>query len=152
MLRLSPRRRRMPATRLWFTLSAIILLAATGLSARAPYNVTIESNVTMKTADGGGLSADIYRPKAEGKFPVLLERTPYDKHRMTYAGVDFGVKAAARGFVYVIQDCRGRFASEGDWYVFKNESQDGYDAIGWGGGVARLKGKGGAGGVVVVRG
>ena len=121
----------MPATRLWFTLSAIILLAATGLSAREPYNVTIESNVTMKTRDGVVLSADIYRPKAEGKFPVLLERTPYDKHRMTYAGVDFGVKAAARGFVYVIQDCRGRFASEGDWYVFKNESQDGHDAIEW---------------------
>ena len=44
------------------------------------YDVTIENNVTMKTRDGVALRADIYRPKAEGKFPVLLERTPYDKH------------------------------------------------------------------------
>ena len=121
----------MPAARPWLILGALVMLAVPPLSAREPYDVTIEGNVTMKTRDGVALSADIYRPKAEGKFPVLLERTPYDKHRMTYAGVDFGVKAAARGYVYVIQDCRGRFASEGEWYVFKDESQDGYDAIEW---------------------
>src|SRR5664279_4202470 len=82
MLELSAWRRRMPATRPWLILSALILLAARPLSAREPYDVTVESNVTMKTRDGVALSADIYRPKAEGKFPVLLERTPYDKHRM----------------------------------------------------------------------
>ena len=117
--------------RLWFSLPAVCLMLAACLCAREPYDVTIESNVIMKTRDGVALSADIYRPKAAGKFPVLLERTPYDKHRMTYAGVDFGVQAAARGYVYVIQDCRGRFASEGDWYVFRNESNDGYDAVEW---------------------
>jgi putative CocE/NonD family hydrolase len=106
-------------------------MLAACLCAREPYDVTIEGNVIMKTRDGVALSSDIYRPKAAGKFPVLLERTPYDKHRMTYAGVDFGVQAAARGYVYVIQDCRGRFASEGDWYVFRNESNDGYDAVEW---------------------
>jgi putative CocE/NonD family hydrolase len=131
----------MPANRLWLTLSAFTLLAATCALAREPYDVTIESNVTMKTRDGVALSADIYRPKAEGKFPVLLERTPYDKHRMTYAGADFGVRAAARGYVYVIQDCRGRFASEGEWYVFKDESQDGYDAIEWAAALPNSNGK-----------
>jgi putative CocE/NonD family hydrolase len=103
--------------------------------------VTVENNVTMKTRDGVALSADIYRPNADGKFPVLLDRTPYDKHRMTYAGVDFGVKAAARGYVYIIQDCRGRFASEGDWYVFKNDSQDGYDAVEWAAALPYANGK-----------
>ena len=121
----------MSARRFWLSVYLVALAATPCLSAREPYDVTIESNQIMKTRDGVALSADIYRPKADGKFPVLLERTPYDKHRMTYAGVDFGVNAAAQGYVYIIQDCRGRFASEGDWYAFKNESQDGYDTVEW---------------------
>ena len=116
-------------------LSPVVTIAALALatcaSAREAYEVTVDLNVTMKTRDGVTLSADVYRPKADGKFPVLLERTPYDKHRMTYAGVGFGVKAASQGYVYIIQDCRGRFMSEGDWYPFKYESQDGYDTVEW---------------------
>jgi len=77
--------------------------------------------------DGVTLRADIYRPKAEGKFPLLLTRTPYDKNRV----VDFCLKAAARGYVVVAQDVRGRYASEGDWYPFRYESQDGYDTVEW---------------------
>ena len=121
----------MPSGRLSVTLAVVVLLVATNFFAREPYQVIIENNVTMKTRDDVALGADIYRPKAEGKFPVLLERTPYDKHRMTYAGVGFGVKAASQGYVYIIQDCRGRFTSEGEWYPFKYESRDGYDAVEW---------------------
>jgi predicted acyl esterase len=131
----------MRSDRLSVTLTVVVLLVATDLFAREPYEVTIENNVTMKTRDGVTLGADIYRPKADGKFPVLLERTPYDKHRMTYASVGFGVKAAAQGYVYIIQDCRGRFASEGDWYVFKNDSQDGYDAVEWAAALPYANGK-----------
>jgi len=46
-------------------------------------------------------------------------------------GVGFGLKAAARGYVYVIQDVRGRYTSEGDWYPHKFESRDGYDTVEW---------------------
>jgi putative CocE/NonD family hydrolase len=81
----------------------------------------------MKARDGVTLRADIYRPKADGKFPVILERTPYDKR----SGVGFGLKAAANGYVYIVQDVRGRYSSEGDWYPFKYESQDGYDTVEW---------------------
>jgi putative CocE/NonD family hydrolase len=77
--------------------------------------------------DGVKLRADIYRPDAEGKFPVLLKRTPYDKGR----GVEFGLKAAARGYVVIFQDVRGRYASEGEWSPFTNESNDGYDSVEW---------------------
>jgi len=77
--------------------------------------------------DGVTLRADIYRPKADGKFPVLLVRTPYDK-QWTIA---FGFKAAARGYVVIAQDVRGRFTSEGEWYPFRNESRDGYDTVEW---------------------
>jgi len=77
--------------------------------------------------DGVTPRADIYRRKAEGKFPILLQRTPYDKR----GGVDFGFKAAARGYLVIIQDVRGRYASEGEWYAFKHESDDGYDTVEW---------------------
>jgi putative CocE/NonD family hydrolase len=77
--------------------------------------------------DGVNLRADIYRPKKDGRFPVLLQRTPYNKA----GGTDFGYRAAAGGYVVIIQDVRGRFASEGEWYPFKYESQDGYDTVEW---------------------
>ena len=91
------------------------------------HEVTVERNVAAKMRDGVTLRADIYRPKAEGKFPVLLVRTPYDKHGI----IDFGLRAAERGYVVIAQDVRGRFTSEGEWYTFKNESQDGYDTVEW---------------------
>jgi len=91
------------------------------------FEVTVEHNVAAKMRDGVTLRADIYRPKADGKFPVLLERTPYDKS----GGRDFGVRGAAHGYVVVIQDTRGRYASEGEWYTFKNESNDGFDSVEW---------------------
>jgi len=58
---------------------------------------------------------------------VLLVRTPYDKQGIS----GFGLKGAARGYVVIAQDVRGRFESEGEWYTFKNESQDGYDTVEW---------------------
>ena len=91
------------------------------------YEVTVERGVAAKMRDGVTLRADIYRPKAEGKFPVLLVRTPYDKT----GEMNFGLRAAVRGYVVIAQDVRGRFTSEGEWYTFKNESQDGYDTVEW---------------------
>lgn len=91
------------------------------------YEVTVERNAAAKMRDGVTLRADIYRPKADGKFPVLLVRTPYDKQGI----MNFGLRAAERGYVVIAQDVRGRFTSEGEWYPFKNESLDGYDSVEW---------------------
>ena len=110
-----------------YCFAALTILAPAGVRAADSYEVTIERGVPLKMRDGVTLRADICRPKAEGKFPLLLTRTPYDKNRT----VDFCLKAAARGYVVVAQDVRGRYASEGDWYPFKNESQDGYDTVEW---------------------
>ncbi len=90
------------------------------------YGVVYERNVAVKMRDGVTLRADIYRPKAEGKFPVLLQRTPYNKDRS-----ELGLRGAARGFVVIVQDVRGRYASEGEWYTFENEPNDGYDTVEW---------------------
>jgi putative CocE/NonD family hydrolase len=97
------------------------------VAAAEEYGVVVERNVPAKMRDGVILRADIYRPRADGKFPVLLVRTPYDKTQES----SFGMKGAARGYVVVEQDVRGRFTSGGEWYVFKNESLDGYDTVEW---------------------
>lgn len=103
------------------------VLVPLNLAAAEKYEAKVERNVAAKMRDGVTLRADIYRPNTEGKFPVLLVRTPYDKQGI----INFGLRAAARGYVVVAQDVRGRFTSEGDWYPFKNESQDGYDTVEW---------------------
>jgi uncharacterized protein len=124
---------RMRAT-IWLMVRVAVLLAAAtmlGLSggdcvATQTYGVVFEHNVKVVMRDGVVLRADIYRPQAEGKFPVLLQRTPYDRRNF-----EFGLKGAQRGFVVIIQDVRGRYASEGEFYTFVNEPNDGYDTVEW---------------------
>ncbi|MCE2395497.1 CocE/NonD family hydrolase [Candidatus Poribacteria bacterium] len=84
--------------------------------------------------DGVRLATDIYLPAlngqpASGKFPVILERTPYDKAGS--GNVTNGTYYARRGYVCAIQDVRGRFVSEGEWYPFAKEAPDGYDTVEW---------------------
>src|SRR6202140_3579951 len=105
---------------------ALTVLAPAEVRAADRYEVIIERDVQAKMRDGITLRSDVCRPKTDGKFPVLLTRTPYDKKR----DADICLKWAARGYMVVAQDVRGRYASEGEWYPFKNESQDGYDTGG----------------------
>ena len=98
------------------------------------YNVVIEHNVMAPMSDGIKLAADIYFPalggaQAPGTFPVILERTPYNKAAPMQ--VTKGKYFARRGYVCVIQDVRGRFASEGEWYAFAKEADDGYTTVEW---------------------
>jgi putative CocE/NonD family hydrolase len=112
-------------------LSSLLLamaFCAVGTSrAAGQYAVTFEGNVPLKMRDGVILHADVYRPKVDGQFPVLLQRTPYDKNN----GFSFGLQGAQRGYVVVIQDVRGRYTSQGEWYTFKHEPNDGYDTVEW---------------------
>ena len=100
--------------------------------------VTVERNQACRMRDGVVLVADVYRPMAAGTYPVLLMRTPYGR---SFAESDFAYAHpswySARGYIVVVQDCRGRFDSEGEWYPFRDEADDGYDAIEW---AARLSG------------
>ena len=106
--------------------ASLLILSISALAAE-PYSITTEMGVQAKMRDGTTLRANIYRPAADGKFPVLLERTPYDKRNSS----DFAMKGAARGYVVIIQDVRGRYTSDGEWYPFKNESNDGFDTVEW---------------------
>lgn len=90
------------------------------------FSVTVDSGVRVRMRDGVMLMADVYRPNAPGKFPVLLERTPYNRQ-----DPGTGLFLASHGYVVILQDTRGRYASEGEFYPFRHEGQDGYDTIEW---------------------
>jgi len=109
----------------------VTLIFACASMAQSPapaetHQVTFQTGVRVKMRDGVSLVADIYRPKTPGKFPVLLTRTPYNRR-------DFnaGMYLASRGYVAILQDTRGRFDSEGEFYPFKHEINDGYDTVEW---------------------
>jgi len=114
-----------------------LALVAPAAMAAENYEITVIRNVEAKMRDGVTLRADVYRPKAEGRYPVLLVRTPYDKQWIS----EFGHRGAARGYVVIAQDVRGRFESEGEWYTFRYESQDGYDTVEWAAGLPYSNGK-----------
>jgi hypothetical protein len=100
--------------------------------------VTVERDVACRARDGVTLYADVYRPLAGGPQPVLLMREPYNKWT-AQAGSGYNHPAwwAARGWLTIVQDCRGRYRSEGEFVPFVNEAKDGYDAVEW---AARLPG------------
>lgn len=98
-----------------------------------PYaSVKTDLNVPSEMRDGTRLYADIYRPDTPNKHPVLLTRMPYNKalpSRRTIA-LD-AIRAASHGYAVVVQDPRGRYASEGEFYPFMNEISDGFDSVEW---------------------
>lgn len=104
-----------------------------------PTDIVVQHDVPMKTRDGITLFADIYRPSAPGKFPVILMRTPYDKS-VSWA-VSPAHKMVLRGYVVIIQDVRGRYTSEGEWYPFRHEQADGFDTVEWVAGLPYCDGK-----------
>jgi putative CocE/NonD family hydrolase len=108
-------------------LSPILWFAVCLTAWAQPYQVKVENNVPAKMRDGVALMADVYRPLADGKFPVLLQRTPYSRAN----GSGGFVEVASHGYVVVVQDTRGRYESQGDFYPFRFESQDGYDTVEW---------------------
>jgi uncharacterized protein len=96
------------------------------------YDVHMERQVPIPMADGTILRADVYRPSASGRYPVLVERVAYtleDRCRF------FGEYYASRGYVVVGQNVRGRFLSDGVFAPFRDdgwgEHRDGYDTILW---------------------
>lgn len=79
--------------------------------------------------DGARLSTDLYLPAGGGSFPAILLRTPYESTRDQH--VDWAVWWARRGYAAVVQDCRGKFESEGAFYAYRDEGPDGQDTLHW---------------------
>ena len=101
--------------------------------------LVVERNVVIPMRDGARLYADLYRPAEGGPFPTILTRTPYNKGAIDLpppyeprrsSPLD-AVQAASSGFAVVVQDVRGRYASEGTFNPFHQEVRDGYDTVEW---------------------
>lgn len=99
------------------------------------YAVVAELNVSVEMRDGVSLATDVYRPADQetgeplvAPKPALLDRTPYDR---TGGRLRHGEWYASRGYVIAIQDVRGRFGSEGEFYIHANEAEDGADTVEW---------------------
>jgi uncharacterized protein len=109
----------------------LVLIAALAVSARAAEFV-VEKDVMVPMRDGVKLATDIYRPAENGepvdeKLPVILTRTPYNKNGAKTAGEYF----AQNGYVFVAQDTRGRYNSEGVWHMLTDDGVDGVDCAAW---------------------
>ena len=102
--------------------------------------VDVERGVPCRLPDGVTLFADVYRPRGDGPWPVLLMRVPYDKSVAQAYAYAPPLWYARYGYLVVVQDCRGRWASEGEWYPLRHEADDGVHTVGW---AARLPGSNG---------
>jgi uncharacterized protein len=136
-------------TRRDFSVSALLLgLLGRARGAQPPlFEVVLESNHRVGLRDGVHLSTDVYRPARGGKavagrFPVILERTPYGRNVTYFRDITAGnptPKSRAEvaeyyvrhGYVVIFQDCRGCHDSEGQFVKYLNEAYDGFDTCGW---------------------
>ena len=124
-----------------FALSALVAPGrAAATDSAAQFEVVELKDVMVPMRDGVRLATDIYLPAlhgapAPGRFPVLLSRTPYGKTPSLESPyvrrLDTGHYFAERGYAVLIQDCRGRYNSQGRFYIDVNEGPDGYDTVEW---------------------
>ena len=106
--------------------------------------VDVERDVGVEMRDGTVLRADVYRPDAPGRYPVLVQRTPYSKDSENC--VEQGHRLAERGYVVVQQDVRGRYRSDGEFQpgffsAYHRDAEDGYDTVEWAAGLPWSTGK-----------
>ena len=102
------------------------------LSRAAEFTATVRSDVMVAMRDGTKLATDLYLPPRDGRvlderLPVILTRTPYGKAGSKSHGQYF----ARHGYVFVAQDTRGRYGSEGVWHWLTDDGPDGTDCAAW---------------------
>ncbi|MEM1182313.1 MAG: CocE/NonD family hydrolase [Acidobacteriota bacterium] len=99
---------------------------------------TVERMVMVPMRDGVRLATELYIPKGDGPFPAIFWRTPYNFSRLRgsnparpNAMLKYALDAVRRGYVFVVQNERGRYFSEGEWEILGFPRTDGYDALSW---------------------
>jgi putative CocE/NonD family hydrolase len=124
----------MRAAKLLATVTAIMLLTASILPAQLTKQhpgspIQLEQlGLTIPMRDGVRLAADLFLPNANGRFPAILVRTPYSRKLPSTTSYRF---LAERGYAVVIEDVRGRFASQGVFGWTVQEGPDGNDTLNW---------------------
>ncbi|MEQ8790860.1 MAG: CocE/NonD family hydrolase [Pirellulaceae bacterium] len=113
-------------------ITLLVGLSSGAVLAAQPAEIVVTKNRMVPMRDGVKLATDIYRPVNDGEavaepLPVILIRTPYSKDGKEADGTFF----AKHGYVFVAQDVRGRYKSEGAFYIYTSEGPDGYDTVEW---------------------
>ncbi|TWU17235.1 Cocaine esterase [Novipirellula galeiformis] len=113
----------------WALMMLLVITSGT-IAAAADY--VVQHDVMVKMRDGVQLATDVYRPAVDDKpveeaLPVILSRTPYNKA----GGKTMGAYYATHGYVFVVQDTRGRYGSEGVWHMLTDDGPDGVDCAAW---------------------
>ncbi|MEY4811353.1 MAG: hypothetical protein RLZZ462_226, partial [Bacteroidota bacterium] len=120
-----------------FAITSAVIAQDTALIYRKLDSIAvIDQKVMMPMRDGIRLASDIYRPKGDGKYPIVFSRTPYNFNtwvdgKMTTRTLEEAYQAVSRGYAYVVQNERGRFFSEGEWDILGTPITDGSDALEW---------------------
>lgn len=97
--------------------------------------------LSMRTADGVRLDADVWAPDAPGRFPVLLMRQPYGRRIASTLVYAHPAWYAAQGYIVAVQDVRGTGTSEGGFTLFEAEQADGAEAVAWAAGLPGSTGR-----------
>jgi putative CocE/NonD family hydrolase len=105
-----------------------IFLSTSVLAEDGKRPFVFDREVKIPMRDGTQLAANIFRPAGKGPWPAIVIRTPYGKQDDKWPG---GESYAVKGYVTVVQDCRGRGTSGGVWEPFLNEASDGFDTQEW---------------------
>jgi putative CocE/NonD family hydrolase len=103
-------------------------LLCCGVLSAAPDQIASSFDMAVPMRDGVRLSANVFRPEAPGRYPTILMRTPYGKGNVVFANYASFVE---HGYVFMVQDVRGRYASEGVFKPLEQEPADGDDTLNW---------------------
>jgi putative CocE/NonD family hydrolase len=128
------------------TLAGAFLVAQANQSAPVYHDtdtctVTTQNDVPTTMRDGTILRSNVFTPNEPGPFPVILQRLPYNKDNALGGAYGKPEVYAARCYIVVEQDVRGQYKSDGVWYPFRNEANDGYDTIEWAAKLPKSNGK-----------
>jgi putative CocE/NonD family hydrolase len=95
-------------------------------------NAVARLGVMVPMRDGVALSTDVYTPKnAKGPLPTILWKTPYNEHKLRGGTLRYVLESVKRGYVFIVQNERGRYFSQGQWEILGHPQTDGYDTLSW---------------------
>ncbi len=111
----------------WIFGVVLYLLFSSFLSAQ----IRQQFDLRIPMRDGVKLSADVWLPLADGKYPAILVRLPYLKTMPLANFPEAGKFFAGNGYAFIVQDCRGRGDSDGEFDFYFTDGKDGYDTVEW---------------------
>ena len=112
----------------------------------------VRREVRIPMRDGAKLYAVLIIPRQAGKFPIMLDRTPYSADKATERGgfgplpenilSPLGAELVRAGYIVAVEDVRGKYKSDGEYVMNRplkgplnptqvDHSTDAYDTIDW---------------------